>query len=376
MQSFIDALHQRGYEVVGPRVRDGVVAYQSLRDAGDLPSGLRDAQSPGSYRLHDVGDARQFAWAVGAQGLRPWLFPPRESLWRVMRSGSQLSFEAVRTVPRRIAFLGARACDLAALDLLDRAFLGPGPLGFASPPRGEGSGERESAPDPAYRARREALFIVAVNCTHAAATCFCVSTGDGPGVNGPNASQGFDIALTELDDGFVAEAGSVTGRELLETLALEPAHAGQNALARESVLAAAKAQTRALPGRNLRDALFARLEHPRWDEVAARCLACGNCTQVCPTCFCHRHQDEGGSLSDHAEQVREWDSCFSEGHASMRGGHARPEIRHRYRQWLTHKLGGWHDQFGRSGCVGCGRCIVWCPVGIDITEEARAICAS
>ena len=126
----------------------------------------------------------------------------------------------------------------------------------------------------------------------------------------------------------------------------------------------------------LRELLQDSLEHPRWDEVAERCLTCGNCTMVCPTCFCTTVEDVTDLTGEQAERWRAWDTCFSLDHSYVHGGSVRPTGRSRYRQWMTHKLGTWWDQFGTSGCVGCGRCIAWCPVGIDITEEAAALRAS
>ncbi|MBF0393567.1 MAG: 4Fe-4S dicluster domain-containing protein, partial [Alphaproteobacteria bacterium] len=117
-------------------------------------------------------------------------------------------------------------------------------------------------------------------------------------------------------------------------------------------------------------------EHPRWDEVAKRCLTCGNCTMVCPTCFCTTVDDVTDLGGTRTERVRSWDSCFTLDFSYIHGGSVRNEGSSRYRQWITHKLSSWHDQFGSSGCVGCGRCITWCPVGIDITEEVGAIRAS
>jgi ferredoxin len=137
---------------------------------------------------------------------------------------------------------------------------------------------------------------------------------------------------------------------------------------------AAEAQQRTLPGRDLQAPLFARLSHPQWQAIGERCLACGNCTAVCPTCFCHSEQEHPALDGGGSEHVREWDSCFTPGHSYIHGVVIRAETSQRYRQWLTHKLGSWHEQYGRSGCVGCGRCITWCPVGIDITEEVTTIC--
>jgi ferredoxin len=167
--------------------------------------------------------------------------------------------------------------------------------------------------------------------------------------------------------------GSVEGQQLADVLSIGPATVEQVATAQSQLEHAARSQTRLLPGRKLQTALFANLNHPRWDEVAARCLSCGNCTLVCPTCFCHAEHDVPALNGMETLHEREWDSCFTAGHGYIHGMQVRPETKHRYRQWLTHKLGSWHEQFGRSGCVGCGRCIAWCPVGIDITEEAGAI---
>ncbi len=350
LQSLLDALTARGYAVIAPQARDGCIVYTETRHADELPWGIRLEQDPGSSRTIKGTHRQAFAWANGPQALKPLVFAPSEPLWRISRQADGYAVKAAETPQRPLAVIGVRACDLAALAIQDRHFL-HGPY-----------------PDPRYGARREGMLLVAVNCTHPASTCFCASTGDGP-----EAKTDFDLALTELDDGFVIEAGSAEGEQILAALPLQDARAAQVEAAAAGIRHAAESQTRAIPGRNLRDALMARLEHPRWQEVAQRCLACGNCTMVCPTCFCHAETEQpelDGSGSLHS---REWDSCFGERHGYIHGKQLRPEISQRYRQWLTHKLASWHDQFGRSGCVGCGRCIAWCPVGIDITEEAAAL---
>ena len=218
-------------------------------------------------------------------------------------------------------------------------------------------------------------FVVAVQCGQAGGTCFCVSMNTGPVADG-----GFDLALTEVIDGgehyFAVEVGSERGAEVLTDVPhREALDTDRNAAA------AVHARTAASMGRELdttgiKELLYRNYEHPRWDEVADRCLTCGNCTMVCPTCFCSAVEDETDLSGEEAERWRVWDTCFSVDYSHIHGGSIRPSGRSRYRQWMTHKLGTWHDQFGSSGCVGCGRCITWCPVGIDITEEVAAIRAT
>ncbi|WP_325063331.1 4Fe-4S dicluster domain-containing protein [Halovulum marinum] len=138
--------------------------------------------------------------------------------------------------------------------------------------------------------------------------------------------------------------------------------------------AAAESQTRRMVD-NIPDLLRENPDHPHWDVVADRCLSCANCTLACPTCFCSDVEDVNDLTGDHTERWRTWDSCFTADFSYVHGGSVRRSTKSRYRQWLTHKLSTWHDQFGSSGCVGCGRCIAWCPVGIDITAEAAAFAA-
>ena len=352
LQKLINVLKRDGYDCVGPRVRDGAIVYGPLGRAEELPAGRHDEQAPGRYRLSAAGGERCFDWANGPAALKPLTFAPREVLWTVVedeRGG--LRFQEELPEVRPTAVIGVRACDLAGLHLQDQHFA------------------YQEYQDHYYNRRRRALFLVAVDCARPAATCFCHSTGDGPA-----ATSGYDMALTELDDGFIARARSERGRAVLEELPAEAVTTARREAAAMQHEAAVAAQTRRLPGRDLKDTLFANLDHPAWDEVAGRCLSCGNCTAVCPTCFCHSEGDTTELEGRRSAHHREWDSCFSQGHSYMHSFVVRDTTLLRYRQWLTHKLGSWHDQYGRSGCVGCGRCITWCPVGIDLVETATAIC--
>jgi len=349
----LQVLQSEGYRCIGPQVREGAILYDDLDSIDQLPRGWQDKQAPGEYRLSVNPSPRYFAWANGPQALKPRLFTAREVMWKAdIDTDKSITFSEAELAVQQMAVIGVRACDLAALRLQDAHFMDR-PL-----------------PDPYYSKRREQLFLVAVNCTHPAATCFCVSTGDGPRV-----TTVYDMVLSELDDCFLIAAGSKKGESVLAKLATTPATQDDINVADQEIESAARSQTRALPSRNLRDILFNNLDHARWDNVADRCLSCGNCTSVCPTCFCYSENDQPSLEGNTSEHLREWDSCFTQGHSYMHGYVIRPDTKTRYRQWLTHKLASWHDQYGRSGCVGCGRCITWCPVGIDITEEAAVICA-
>jgi ferredoxin len=354
LQDVIAALQERGFTVIGPRERSGAIVFDEVRDAGELAAGWIDEQDGGRYRLVRSGDETLFRHAAGPESLKRFLFPPRVAAWRATRApDGALTIESGGPVPR-YAFIGVRACDLHAVAIQDRVFL-------------EGA-----AIEPDYAARRREAFFVAVNCTRAGGTCFCVSMDSGPRVTG-----GFDLSLTELSDRgghrFVVEAGSDRGAEVLAAVAGRPAGEADVADADAAVAAAAESMGRSLETSGLRELLRDNAEHPRWDAVSERCLSCGNCTMVCPTCFCSAVEDTTDLLGTEAGRTRVWDSCFSLEHSYVHGGSVRRTTRSRYRQWMTHKLSTWIDQFGSSGCVGCGRCIAWCPVGIDITEEVAAI---
>ncbi len=351
LQCLIDALLDDGFTVVGPTIDQGAIVYDAITGVDDLPRGWTDRQEAGRYCLERRSDEMCFGFVVGPHSWKRFLFPPQATVATAeRREDGGWRMATPEETPPRYAFLGVRACELAAIDIQDRVFLGGAFV------------------DPIYRQRREAAFIVAVNCTVAAPTCFCTSMQ-----TGPRCRQGFDIALTETTEGFVVEVGTPRGADLLERLPTRDVTEEELREAERARQNAADAITRSMDPEGLRDLLLGNLEHPRWAEVAERCLSCTNCTMVCPTCFCATVTEVSDLSGDRVERRRQWDSCFNLDFSYMNGGLVRNDIRSRYRQWLTHKLASWHDQFGSSGCVGCGRCITWCPVGIDITEEVAAI---
>jgi sulfhydrogenase subunit beta (sulfur reductase) len=352
----IGALGAGGRRVIGPRVIDGAITLAPISSAADLPAGVVMDTAPGRVRLSrrprgDPREGRVFDYPAPATGIKPWTFPAKvDALHLETATDGRVAVRVEAPPAEPLAIVGARACDLAALAVHDRVLAG-GP-----------------AVDPDYAMRRSDLLIVAVECSLAGPTCFCASMGTGPEVGG-----GADIVLAELDDGYLVEARTPVGERVLTPLTLRGAEEPET-VAAASQLAATRAsmgitvQVDGLPAR-----LLDKLDHPRWDEVAERCLACGNCTLVCPTCFCTGLAIESDLDGLVATAQRTWDSCFTEGFAQVAGGSFRPLHRDRYRQWLTHKFGTWWEQFGSSGCVGCGRCIEWCPVGIDVREELAAI---
>jgi sulfhydrogenase subunit beta (sulfur reductase) len=353
LDDLLGALRSRGYRVLGPTVRDGAIVYDDLESAAELPIGWADRQEAGTYRLERRSDEARFGYAVGPHSWKPFLFPARLRLWRARANGGAPVVEEDAPDETPLAFIGVRACELNAIGIQDRVFTGG------------------KFVDRDYAARRSGIFVVAVNCGEPAGTCFCVSMDAGPRVG-----EGYDLALTEILEGehrFLVEAGTPAGAEVLAELPSRPAEEPDATAATAVVDSAAARMGRTMDSVGLRDLLADNLEHPRWDDVAERCLTCGNCTLVCPTCFCSSVEDSTDLTGAEATRTRVWDTCFSLDYSYIHGGSVRASARSRYRQWMTHKLGTWHDQFGTSGCVGCGRCIAWCPVGIDITAEIAAL---
>jgi sulfhydrogenase subunit beta (sulfur reductase) len=349
LDALVQALRRRAYTVHAAVLEHGTLMIRPIQSAAELPRGVVDEQSPGTHRLRTEGD-RFFDYTVPADSWKRLFFPPRLRLWQAgMKDGKLVTSEAPEP-DGPAALLGVRGCDLEAILVQDRVFMGG------------------AHPDAHYSARREKAFIVAVNCARATSTCFCTSMQ-----TGPHARRGYDLGLTELGDGshrFLVEAATERGLEVMAALPTEAAAARDVEQAEATVSATAASIARTMPA-GIADTLRGEQTSPRWQSIAERCLSCGNCTMVCPTCFCSA-VEHTTDLAGTALHERRWDSCFNSGHSYIHGGSVRSSTAPRYRQWLTHKLSTWHDQFDTSGCTGCGRCIVWCPVSIDITEEAHA----
>ncbi len=352
LDKIISILKKDGYTVIGPSIKDSAIIYDEIGSTGDLPIGWGDEQEAGSYRLVKRNDEALFGYVVGPQSWKKFMFPERLKLWEAERNGKGFDVTLPATPPPKYAFLGVRACDLKAIFVQDRVF------------------NNGTFADGYYNKVRKNIFIIAVNCTQSDGTCFCVSMK-----TGPKARLGYDISLTEVinknEHYFLLDEGTLRGSELASKLDFRKAGEGQIKAAASAVMAAEVNMKRTMNTAGIKDLFYNNHDHQIWSEIATRCLSCANCTMVCPTCFCSNMEDTTDLSGNHAERWRRWDSCFSLDYSKVAGGSFRTSIRARYRQWITHKLASWIDQFGTSGCVGCGRCISWCPVGIDITKEVE-----
>jgi ferredoxin len=360
LNRLIGILKELGYNVLGPTVRDSAVVYEEISSINDLPIGWTDEQTNGTYRLTKQDSKSIFHWTVGPQSWKKFLFPPIQKIFATHKRKKEVDLPNLKKMstqeelPRKNAFFGVRSCELSAIAIQDKVFL-DGPY-----------------IDSIYQRKRSDVFIIAVQCSKANSTCFCVSMGCGP-----RAKTGFDLALTEIinenDHRFLVEVRTEMGEKILSSIRCTEASEEDLSTANEIIKNTEAHIGKSLDTQNLKNILYQNPEHPRWERTAARCLSCANCTMVCPTCFCSTVEDVTELTGLQADRIRKWDSCFTLDFSYIHGGSVRTSVKARYRQWLTHKLASWLDQFGTYGCVGCGRCITWCPVGIDITEEARAI---
>jgi ferredoxin len=350
LDAIIAELRNRGHRVIGPRFDHGAIVHGDIASTADLPRGRRDVQAPGTYKVEERSDGALFGFSAGVHAWKPFLHPAVVTLWTARREGPCVSIEnAAASVPR-LALFGVRPCDLAALKILDRVLL------------------QRIVADEDYRRRRDGLFVVAANCTDPVSTCFCTSMG-----TGPHARAGFDLALTEILRGgaprFAVEIGTREGAAVMSSVSSQAVRQEERDALREAHERAASAIGRRLETDGLAEWLTANPDHPNWHAAAERCLTCGNCTAVCPTCFCTTVRDITSLTGEGSERQRLWDSCFTSEFSYIHGGAIRQSATARLRHRVTHKLGTWHAQFGTTGCVGCGRCSTWCPAAIDMTTE-------
>ncbi len=342
------------YQLEGPQVQDYTVVLGPIENRADLPRGYSSQEEPGKYTLSSNSQENYFNVTSGPHTWKKYFFPPKVQQMVFRKDpdhpNSWITESSAGEVPR-YALIGVRPCDLAGIQIQDKIFL---------------EGERC---DPIYQERRENALIVVTNCSEPCGTCFCTSMG-----TGPKAENGFDLALTEIEDHFLIEVGSEKGQQALAGLEWQIASDDQLKKADWVINNSIRKIDLNLPSpEKLQTELLENLDHSHWDDVASRCLSCGSCTQVCPTCFCWDSADKTLLPGNMIIRERVWDSCFNPDYSYVAHGNTRPNTRARYRQWLTHKFASWYEQNGTSGCVGCGRCITWCPADINHLEEIAAI---
>ncbi len=368
LQRLLDIVIEGGYDVFGPVVRDGAIVVRPLQSIDDLPLGATTTATPGHVELQERDDRARFGWALPAQSWKPLVHPPRVRTMTMQQSADEhtVSVEVAGRRSRRQAFFGMRPCELAALERLDTVLI-----------------DRPPTPDPTYVGLRSDAFLVVVNCGWPADTCFCTSMDTGPHVDGRSVAH--DLEITELvdpanaaaDPQYVLRSISARGRAVVDQLADDgfgsPPTNGDDAAVDSCRAAATDHIGRRLDAAAMRERYESAHDAEAWAEIAETCLACGNCTAVCPTCFCTTIDDIGDLTGRQVDRWRSWESCFSLEFSRLGSHSVRSSLASRYRQWMTHKLGSWHDQFGESGCVGCGRCTAWCPVGIDFVNEATRV---
>ncbi len=353
IDDLIKLLLGEGYVVMGPGVERNVIQKKEITSVGDLPKGYTDTQTPGSYRLErDLSSPELFSWAVGPASFKNSLFPAKQTLFEGKISKGKASITQKEVPSHKTCFFGIRPCEVAGMAVLAKVMT-------------DGA-----YPDPQAVSVRKNSLVVAVECGRPAENCFCTSFN-----TGPMADDGCDIIITEITEGnhrFLIRSGSDAGYAILSRLAYKPA-LPEDVSARDKVIAKSiSAISKSIDQENTPALLARNIGSTIWANIANRCLSCGNCTMVCPTCFCASFEHSNG-LEEDFSAVRRWDSCFDSAHSYIHGGSVRTSVASKYRQWMTHKLSTWVDQFGEIGCVGCGRCITWCPVGIDITEETAKI---
>ena len=352
LENLFNKLSQKGYGNVGPIFRDGAIMMDHLESFNELPSGFYETLAKGSYGLQNKEDGSLFQYTVGPQSFKKFLQPERRKLWQADRNAKWFEVKS-ETQEQKLALWGIHSCELDALKTLDEVFI-------------NGSFRNEY-----YAQVRENLFIIAVGCSNPSANCFCTTMN-----GGPKPDDNFDISLVEVLGEvpfFLLTSATEKANELVSDLDFAKATAEEVSRADEILKKAEDCMEVRFDPQEVSRVLRNSPDDPHWEEVAQKCLSCANCTMVCPTCFCTTTEDITDITGDHTERWLKWDSCFNGDFSYIHGGQVRNSTKSRYRQWLTHKMSNWYDQFGSAGCVGCGRCTTWCPVGIDLTEELKAI---
>ena len=322
LNAFVTKLMET-YRVIAPVRRDGELRFDAVTSAAEATLDYRNTtKSPKSA-----------------------FFPQSEAMIRYGRERGR--FNEINAVPvdtRPTLLLGVRPCDARSFLLLDKIFA-----------------EGEYL-DPYYMSRRENTIVASLACDRPRQTCFCNAFG-----SGPYDSEGADILLRDAGDAYLIDSVSERGAKLLSDLELDSADAAHESRADEIKDAAVGRLREIEPVAGIERELHTLFDSDVWTEVSEKCLACGTCTYVCPTCHCFTIEDR--MLAQSGERIRAWDSCMFPTFTVHASGHnPRPTQAARWRQRTMHKFDYLPRNVGAFGCVGCGRCIQSCPVRLDIRE--------
>jgi len=332
-----------GAKLFGYRHHNGRIAFSEINNINEIFVALTDIQKPGYYR---ASSGYRFRHSFSSP--KVFLLPPEHLILTVSRDydilESSSSFQELTAI-----FFGIKPCDRKAIDILDHILYGRSPV---------------------YTTRRNAVrAIVVEECLEPGETCFCSTVNAGPTI-----SSGFDIAYARLyGDLLVFRYGSSLGEKILGKVGLQRAQESHVKMYLEMVNRAISMMRGRIPNiSEIQKALMEKVSaKPFWEEISSKCVGCGNCNYVCPTCFCTEIEDrvENGFST----RVGVWLGCLTYTYGLVAGGHFRQELYTRYRHFILHKFLFYPKQVGDIGCVGCGRCITWCPLGIDLRETLSRI---
>ncbi|MFZ3254104.1 MAG: 4Fe-4S dicluster domain-containing protein [Syntrophales bacterium] len=299
---------------------------------------LFQAWQRGDEPLTDFGNSRDVP--------KQFFFPAREEIMKYHREGQDMIFACAEKPAGKSILFGVRPCDARSFYLLDMLF------------------DQEQYQDPHYIDRRVKTTVIALACVHPPyATCFCTAVE-----GSPTSREGVDIMLTDLGDSYLVEFLTPKGEGWLPQFGALPV-ADAAAVEKQEKIAsqAAREIKTAPPAQAIKPILDRSFEHAFWDTIHGKCLKCGACTYLCPTCHCFDINDE--TKGNDGVRIRNWDSCMFPIFTKAASGHnPRTSQKERWRQRVMHKFKYYVDNFGAMSCVGCGRCVRRCPVNIDIRK--------
>ena len=322
--AFVEGLAQE-YEVVAPVTSGNGVSFERVINGGDVVL---------DYVMTTVPPKKYF-------------MQPREDLLRYDADSGEVA-EALPDESKRIIF-GVHACDINAILMTDKVFL-------------------SDFEDPYYKARRDNTLIVGVSCMPAP-TCMCNAWGTG------DAQQGYDLFLTDVGDRYFVTAQSVEGAYVLDTYVQTRDATEEDKKDLEKHIRAFSEGFRKAPDATQLQLLFdAKYDDPLWERIGDKCLSCGACSAVCPTCYCFDMLDQLDANGVTGSRVRCWDSCINSQFAEVAGGHDfRPSLASRVRYRFFHKFWAYSAKYGKALCTGCGRCDVACKMNINPRRIIEAL---